>query len=278
MFWTSSEPTPEPVPQEVPQQELQGRSDGVEAIQSNGGGEEVKQEGLTNILDPLNLFGGNNAENDFQKNLNAFGETLGQGIEGGLDNTKVVFEEGFEKALEQEEYYRRYVTTILLNSLNPSMWVNVATIPDIWVRVMSVIAMFVYGAILVYYGYSAFEDGINDTFLSLNPDQGICKTVVKTVDSNLKISIIGEFESSSKFYSNSTAYRIQLAGYSGGEAGFSNLLLETGAELEALSEKGASRPMPWNLIAWATYTQQVHLCYSCMTHFVIFLTIDKKSA
>ena len=260
MFWSGLDTAP---PERLPQDESKAPEEQVQVTSNdeNPSGddeepgevyEDSKRVSLS--LDPLKLFGN---DNDFQKNLNAFGDVLGAGAQGGLDNTAVLLEEGLELAIEREEYYRRYITTILLNSLNPSMWVNVSTIPDIWVRIMSILAMVIYATILVYYGYSAFDQGMTDTFLSLNPSQGVCHQVVKTADSNLKLSLSGDFESSTDFYAHSTAYRIQLAGFSGGEGGFSYLLSETGESVKAISEKGSSRSKPWNLVAWASYTQQV---------------------
>ena len=65
------------------------------------------------------------------------------------------------------------------------------------------------------------------------------------------------FESDHEFSVNSTAFEIELAGYIGDNAGFESLLRATETNMEMLATKGANRNLPWNHLAWATYSEHV---------------------
>ena len=82
---------------------------------------------------------------------------------------------------------------------------------------MSLFAMLVYTAILLYYGTFSFTNGANNYFVSIDATQGICSVIVKTVDISLLASIHdgsrGIWQPSPEYQTNSTAYLLELKGF-----------------------------------------------------------------
>ena len=202
---------------------------------------------------------------DINKGFENLGDNivnLGGNIGEGFDNLGGNLAEGTKKIIEEEEYVRRYVTTVLLNTMNQSMWVNINTIPDKWVRYLAVWSIVVYSFFLFYYAGTAFNDGLNHSFLSLQSEQGICSPVIVSCNARVHVGIgsdlqRGLFESSNEFTANSTAIEIELAGYKGDNRGFEALLRSTASNLETLASAGSNRGLPWNYIAWATYNEHI---------------------
>ena len=93
-------------------------------------------------------------------------------------------------------------------------------------------------------------------------DDGICESVPKVVDMKQAIAITdqnrGIWSTDPNFVTNSTAYSVTLGNYVGSSAEFMSFLTSTESKLEALGAKASSRSLPWNLIAWTTFSHQLY--------------------
>jgi hypothetical protein len=106
------------------------------------------------------------------------------------DNAQKLAQQAEEEIEKEALYYRRYATTILLNTLNQSMWVNIDTIPTFWIRFMSVLGMGVYTGILLYYGIRSFQNGQEQTFFASDKRQGQCSVIPRKTDVTVNAALI----------------------------------------------------------------------------------------
>ena len=84
---------------------------------------------------------------------------------------------------------------------------------------MSVLAMALYTAILLYYGIRSFQQGRDNYFIAIQKNQGYCTSIIKTISISIVVSINdgtrGVWQPSPEYESNSTAYSLELLGFKG---------------------------------------------------------------
>ena len=105
--------------------------------------EQIKKEEVSNKRSRFSLAKGLSFAGHVGEGIKGFGDKLGT-LDG--DDAKDAAAEALreldlarQKVVDEANYFRRYLTNILLNSLNPSIWVNIQTLPPFWIRLASVI-------------------------------------------------------------------------------------------------------------------------------------------
>ena len=166
------------------------------------------------------------------------------------------------KEMTQElSYVYRYFSTVLDMNLGESVWINKETLPLEWIHKLATLSLIVYMIAVLYFSISTWQSNANSTFISLNPDSGVCNEVPKIIQVLMAASSNyagrGVWATLPDYQQNSTSFKIQLESYSSTTSTFVTYMTQVQNKLELLSLKSYRRGLAWQYIVWSTFIHRV---------------------
>jgi len=179
-------------------------------------------------------------------------------------------------------YMAKYFEAIVFRALPDSMWVNVENIPTRWAHIFAVLNFVVFWLTTIYYFVQSYNTEIQSSYVSTNPNSGVCHDNYLQVDLNMLVSVNngsrGIWSTLPDYQLNTTAYSFKFAGYSGivmyiftdsfiekvliafvkgNDSFFESQLQIVERKLQMRTERAKNRGLAWHYILWGSYIHDI---------------------
>jgi hypothetical protein len=120
-------------------------------------------------------------------------------------------------------------------------------------------------ALLIYFVVSSYNDGVSQSFISLDKTSGVCKTdrsldvcceVPQTVTGTFLADTKGLWNTQNGFSYINNNYAVTVAGLEYTNAQWEHVMKNITEQLSTIGLKGENRDLAWNMVAWASFTAQ----------------------
>mmetsp|Transcript_26260 Transcript_26260/g.58981 ORF Transcript_26260/g.58981 Transcript_26260/m.58981 type:complete len:354 (+) Transcript_26260:173-1234(+) len=118
-------------------------------------------------------------------------------------------------------------------------------------------------AIVTYFVYTAYVDGVTSSFISIDPKAGVCRgeansqtccEVPQSITGTFLADTQGKWNTEPGFNPVNGNYAVTVVGLEYTNKQWTEVMESITAQMKAVGERGADRDLSWNLIAWSSFS------------------------